>query len=183
MLVVLAVLVLGLVPSTPTVVERTEYYEVSGSSERELRVAIDQARPKDQEGVRHDAVTNWDVRWKYRYETVNTGCALASLETTLEVVSIFPRWSNRGSGSPLAQRWDKYLAALDEHEVGHLQIARRAAREIHERLSELNLARTCPLLKESIDSKGRALLDQFRSEGAEYDRQTKHGASQGARFP
>ena len=41
-----AVLLLGLVPSMPTVVERNEYYDVAGSSDDELRAAINTRRPK-----------------------------------------------------------------------------------------------------------------------------------------
>lgn len=182
MLAALAMLLFGQVPSVPRVVERTEYYDVTGSTEHELRAVMDRRRPKDSAGERHDAVTNWDVHWKYRYVTVTDGCALASLATTLDVVTIFPRWSNRQSGA-LTQRWDKYVAALEAHESEHMQIALRAARIIHERLSTLEEERTCLLLKASIDSKGQALLDQLRREEAEYDLRTQHGASQGARFP
>jgi predicted secreted Zn-dependent protease len=182
MFAALTVLFLGLVPSSPTVVDRTEFYDVAGSTEHEVRAAINRLRPKDSKGERHDAVTNWDVQWKYRYVTVADGCALASFATTLEVVTIFPRWSNRQSGA-LTQRWDKYVAALEAHESEHMQIALHAAQVIHQRLPSVEVARTCLLLKASIDSKGQALLDQLHSEEAEYDRRTQHGASQGARFP
>lgn len=180
---VLAVLLLGLAPSVPAVVERTDHYDVAGSSEHELRAAINARRPKDDEGIPHDGLTNWDVRWKYRYVTTPEGCAVASVATTLDVVTILPRWSNRQAGSTLAQRWDKYIAALEDHEREHMQIALRAARMIQQRLSSLEIARTCPLLEESINLTGQTLLDQFRSDDDEYDRRTKHGASQGARFP
>ena len=182
MVAMLIVLVAGLVAQTPTVEERVDYYDVAGSSEEELRAAIDKQRPKDRAGERHDAVTNWDVLWTYRYVTVAGGCAVGSLATTLEVATIFPRWPNRQSGT-LTERWDKYTAALKAHEREHMDIALRAAQVIHKRLSSHEKARTCPLLKASIDSKGQALLDQFRSEEAEYDQRTQHGASQGARFP
>ena len=182
MVAVLIMLAAGLVAQTPIVEERVDYYDVAGSSEDELRAAIDKQRPTDRAGERHDAVTNWDVRWTYRYVTAAEGCGLGSLATTLEVVTIFPRWPNRQSGA-LTERWDKYIAALKAHERDHMEIAHRAAQVIHERLSRHEKARTCPLLKASIDSKGQALLDQFRSEDTEYDQRTQHGGSQGARFP
>ena len=183
MLAALALLLLALGPSTPTVEERTEYYDVAGSSDAELRAAINARRPKDGDGVQHDAVTNWDVRWTYRYVTSDQGCALQSLSIRLEVLTIMPRWSTRQAGTMLEQRWNKFVAALDIHETEHQQIALRAANRVHERLSAIAEARTCPLLEESLNSTGRALLDQFRGEDKEYDRRTNHGASQGARFP
>jgi predicted secreted Zn-dependent protease len=182
MLAALTAFVLGLASSPLTVVERTEYYDVAGSTEHELRADIDRRRPKDSESVRRDAVAKWDIQWKYRYATASDGCAVASLTTTVEVVTIFPRWSNRQSGA-VAQRWDKWIAALEVHETEHTQIALAAAQVIHERLSAVEAARTCPLLEESINSKGLALLDQLRNDNAEYDRRTQHGATQGTRFP
>lgn len=182
MLAALTMLLLAQGPSAPQLVERTEYYEVAGSSEQELRAAINKQRPKDRAGERHDAVTSWDVRWKFRYVTVAEGCALESLATTLEVVTILPRWPNRQSGA-LTQRWDKYIAALEAHEDEHLQIGLRAARLVHARLSTSEVARSCPILEERINSQAKTIVDQFLSEDAEYDRRTKHGASQGALFP
>ena len=98
MVAMFIMLAAGLVAQTPTVEERVDYYEVAGSSEDELRAAIDKQRPKDRAGERHDAVTDWDVQWEYRFVTSGNGCALGSLVTTLEVVTILPRWPNRQSG-------------------------------------------------------------------------------------
>jgi predicted secreted Zn-dependent protease len=183
MLAALMGLFLEAAAAAPTVVERSEYYEVAGSSAEELRAAIDRLRPKDGRGERHDAVTRWDVHWEYRYSSAAGPCALTSFATSVEVSTRLPKWSNRDAGSWLAERWDRYMPALEDHENGHAQIGLRAARAIQEHVSALDPARTCALLEDSIRSKGEALLDKHRSEDAEYDRRTKHGASQGVRFP
>lgn len=173
----------SVVVAAPTVVERSEYYEVAGSSAEQLRASINRMRPNDGKGERHDAVTRWDVHWQYRYRSAAGACALTSFTTSVEVLTTLPTWSNREAGSRLAERWDRYITALKDHERGHARIGLRAAREIQERISALEPAPTCPLLEESIKSKGEALLDAHRSEEVEYDRRTKHGSLQGARFP
>src|SRR6266498_262456 len=154
MLAALMALLLGPVGADPTVVERSEYYEVAGSSEKELRAAIDRLRPNDAKGERHDAFTKWDVHWEYRYNSSAGACALTSFTTSVEVSTRLPKWSNRDAGSRLAERWDRYIAALQDHERGHAQIGLRAAKAIQERLSALDQQPTCPLLEESIKSKG-----------------------------
>jgi predicted secreted Zn-dependent protease len=183
MFAVVMSLLLGVTASVPSVVERSEYYEVVGSSPNELRAAIDHVRPTDPAGEPHDAVTSWDVRWQFRLAKTASGCAVTSFGTSVEIVTTLPRWSNRQAGSALAARWDKYLAALESHEREHVQITLRATRMIHEQLSQFGTGLTCALLEESINAKGHALLDELASEHETYDRRTRHGASQGVRFP
>jgi len=183
MLAALVALLVETVAASPTVVERSEYYEIAGSTADELRAAINRLRPKDAKGERHDATTHWDVRWEYRYTSAQGACTLTSFVTSVAIVTTLPRWSNRDAGSRLAERWARYMAALTEHERGHAEIGLHAARTIQGRLSALEPAQTCPLLEESIKLKGEALLAEYRSEETDYDRRTKHGASQGARFP
>lgn len=169
--------------ATPSVVKRSSYYEIVGSSVEELRASIDRQRPRDKNGDRHDAVTEWTVRWDYRYTAEASVCALTSFATSLSVSTRLPRWSRREKGSSLARRWDRYIEALEEHERGHARIAQRAAQAVQDRVSAIAPVTTCPLLIESIRSTGEDLIALYRSEDAEYDRRTSHGVEQGARFP
>src|SRR5262245_33407232 len=182
MLTILIGLLLA-VTATPRVVEQREYYAVRGSSENELRSALNRLRPRDAKGEAHDAITRWDVRWEYRYASAAGNCALTSFSTSVEVVMTIPRWANREAGSPLAARWERYITALEAHERGHAEIVIRAAKAIQERLSALEPVPTCQALEASIKAKGEALLDEHRREEVEFDRRTEHGMREGARFP
>ena len=165
------------------VLERPDFYEVKGSSAEELRRAMNLLGPRDDKGERRDASTHWTVRWDYRHRAVAGVCYLTSFTTTLTVDTILPKWDGEGAVPALQERWDDFLLALEEHEGGHADIGRRAAREIQERGSALSSARSCPALVDAIKSTSKVLLARHRKEDAEYDRRTDHGRSQGARFP
>ena len=116
MVAVLIMLAAGLVAQTPTVEERVDYYDVAGSSEDELRAAIDKQRPKDRAGERHDAVTNWDVQ-------------LGHIATSPSAVTAAPsgRWPRRSKSSrfcrdgpiakvgALTERWRQVTSQRSRH--------------------------------------------------------------------
>ena len=170
-------------PAPAAVGERTEYYEITGSSARELRKAIDRLRPTDAKGERFDAHTKWDVRWRYQLTLGERSCALREFGTSVQILITLPNWARRPAGSALAARWERYSEALSEHEREHVAIGVRAASAIQERVSALEAAPTCQLLEQSIKTKAESILDEFRAEEATYDRRTRHGATQGALFP
>ena len=51
------------------------------------------------------------------------------------------------------------------------------------RLSHLSAYPTCDELEQVADTLGQSQLDAFRREELEYDRTTRHGEFQDARFP
>jgi predicted secreted Zn-dependent protease len=183
----LAVAVAGLLLQatsvSPRVDETVEYYDVTGSSAPELRAVMDRLGPETDDGERFDALTIWHVRWRYRYESDGDACAISAFTTSVEIRMTLPRWSFRAAGSPLAERWDRYIDALVDHERRHADIGVRAAEAIQRQVSALEPASTCALLEETIQEHAERLLDQYRDEEIRYDERTRHGATQGAVFP
>lgn len=175
-------LLLGAATPGLTIVESTEYYEVTGSSAQELLAAIARHAPGDQKGRRGVGMTSWEARWQYQLKKTPSGCVRTSFDMNVTLVIMLPRWRNRYDATGLADRWNIYVAALEGHERGHLEIALRGAQEMHERLSRIDSAGTCGQLEQLIDSTGEALLDDLDRVQFDYDRRTNHGATQGVRF-
>jgi predicted secreted Zn-dependent protease len=162
---------------------KTNFFNVSGVSERELRRSISQARPwKDKpEG---DATTAWRIEWTFKVTSSETACHIQSFSTRTTVTMTFPKWTPPSSApQALAERWEGYLTALKTHEEGHKQIALAAAAEIQRRVKALKSEPTCEALSTSMTSTAQAVLAEYRQKEIEYDRTTQHGAAQGARFP
>jgi predicted secreted Zn-dependent protease len=156
------------------------YYDVAGASADELRAQLDLHGPTGQQ----DAYTDWWVQWRYDRVQAANGCELRSLAVTLDVTFTFPRWSPPDDAAPgLRERWEDYLAALRVHEEGHKEIALRAANEIAAALSSLPASPSCAELEQAADGTGERILERYRQQELSYDRQTDHGATQGARFP
>ncbi len=163
--------------------ERVETYDVNGSNARELRQELDRKGPLF-EGRRFDARTRWWVRWRYDLTPVAGGCRPTRPQVDLEIVITLPRWRRPASvPEDLAERWELYLERLREHEDGHAAVAEQAARTIAGLLEDLPAEEDCGSADRAADQAAQAEIGRANARDRQYDRETGHGASQGARFP
>jgi predicted secreted Zn-dependent protease len=145
-------------------------YEVSGSTESEMRAQLNAYGPSG-----HDAYTRWYVRWDWPgYGAAN--CRLQDAEVSYEIIVTFPHWTPTEHAAPeLATKWNGYLYALALHENGHVN----------------NVVSQVPVVTAAIknstclsaEAAAQAVLQQMRQFDSQYDHDTDHGRTQGARFP
>ena len=161
----------------------TNFFNVSGASERELRRSINLSRPwKDRREA--DASTEWKIEWTFRLDSSEKDCQLQSFTTKTSIAMTLPRWMPRPPGlESLTQQWERYLTALRSHEEGHKQIALAAVAEIRRRVKALKSEATCEALSALLNRTAKSVIAEYRQKEVEYDRNTDHGATQGARFP
>lgn len=169
----------------PKVTETVEHYEISGASPWEVRKALDQAGPIDStENKRFDAVTKWYVNWRYRYQRTEQSCAIASATTDVKVTITMPRLKDEGAAPPaLRQAFERYTANLLVHEKGHGKIGIDIARRIEDGLAGLPAEPNCDRMGQVANEFGRKLIREANQQDIDYDARTRHGATQGARFP
>jgi predicted secreted Zn-dependent protease len=169
--------------ATPKINTTTEYYEITGSSVKELRKQMNKFGVREQDGKRFDARTEWLVHWTYMFHRAGMVCMIGGVKATLDIKYLMPKWTNASSASEkLQEKWNRYYAALQKHEEGHAEIARQAADEIEKSLGKMRGGANCPGLGEEANKIGNAILDDYRKKEKDYDRQTKHGKTQGAVF-
>lgn len=162
---------------------RIEYYDVQGTSGREVLNSMNERGPVGKDGVRYHGFTSWHVKWTYQFASNGKLCEIQSLKTESSGVMTLPKW-DRPDRAPtnLKQEWDRYSAALRVHENGHYNLGVSASNEITRRLSSLTNGAGCKALREEIDSKASAIISEFRAKEVDYDATSRHGATQGARF-
>ena len=137
-----------------------------------------------QQGQRYDGWTQWEINWRYEYESSHETCSLTSHKVTTQITITLPRWTNQASASPeLQRRWDNFWNALQAHENNHVRLSLQAATEVENMLDNLAPQSTCDALEAVINSKGQNILQANRERNAAYDRETNHGMSEGVRFP
>jgi predicted secreted Zn-dependent protease len=164
--------------------ERVERYDISGSTPADLRREMNAKGPQGAGGRRFDGYTKWYVSWNYRYHNSGGSCAFASVTTSVSVAITLPRWSNESSaGSDVRRQWARYLAALEQHEQGHRRHGIDAANEIDRAIAAMPPAGNCDALGANANALGAGILQKYNQRGLDYDRDTRHGATQGARFP
>jgi predicted secreted Zn-dependent protease len=171
--------------SNPSVSVKTVYYQINGSTAKQLRTQMNQFGPLiKNENRRYDGMTNWFVRWSYRYSDTNGSCTINSVNVSTEVIFTLPKWNiPRNVSSSLIASWNKYLAALQVHENGHKNNGIAAGNEILRTLKTLPASSSCPLLEKTANSTSQSIIKRYNQEDIRYDRNTKHGLTQGTRFP
>jgi predicted secreted Zn-dependent protease len=169
----------------PVVTQTFDYYDVDGATAQELRAELDRRGPIDgTEHRRFDAVTHWYVRWRFTYENVGGGCEITTVSTNADITYAFPRLRHQ-SAAPAALRraFAGYLKNLLVHEKGHAQVGIDIAARIEAAIRRLPSAPTCPVLDDAANDLGHALIKEANQLDIDYDAQTQHGKTQGARFP
>jgi predicted secreted Zn-dependent protease len=171
-------------PSDITITVDYAYYHIAGSSAEELRAQMSEFGPTNDSGERHDARTNWSVRWSYPFSREDGGCTPGPIKVTVDTTFVLPQWDvPSNAAEELVDRWNTYMATLQLHENGHKEIAIEAGREILLSMDALPPYTSCGALEQAADALGERILDRFREEEFNYDKTTDHGATQGARFP
>jgi predicted secreted Zn-dependent protease len=157
----------GALPQT-----RLTGYVVSGRNLRSVRAMMTDARPADSTGARHDALTSWRIQPKLMQRNGECDPQSADVEYTITVTLPDLETRDQLNRSERAE-WDRYFAALIGHETNHVRIVQVGVERLK---ASMQAARGC----EAIHAASRAVLAEIREASAQYDRQTRHGATEGA---
>jgi predicted secreted Zn-dependent protease len=177
----------GLSPDTtptplPTVIAtvdipyaRVTYYDISGSTETELRDQMNALAPTGPDGYHGDALTSWYIRWTWDgYGTED--CDLRTAKATYDIKITMPRWIPPQDVSPaLIEKWNRYILALAGHEKVHVD----------------NVIANLPVITNTIrratcstaEARAQEILEGMHQNDINLDAATDHGITQGAQFP
>lgn len=153
------------------------YYDVTGSTARELRASMDEVGPRDSSDGNKpvDAFMDWYISWNWPgYRTDK--CDLSAASVTYSIKVMMPHWEAPADASPeLASQWSKYMQALALHEQGHVNIIVNNYLDVKTAIQDA----TCL----TAEAAAQKVLDSLRELNSSYDSETKHGETQGAIFP
>lgn len=169
---------------TSVVDDRVEYYPVSGASAQELRWALDQVGPQNDEGGRSDAITKWHFEYTYSVSHNPRECRLHSIDTTATITMILPRWTPGPGASPeLVRKWQDYVTCARLHESGHRRIYLDAIAQLRLKAGALGAFPDCDGVERALDVTATSLLARLKDDQLAYERRTDHGYAQCGRFP
>lgn len=155
------------------------YYPVSLHSGSTLISQFNAASSIRENGEIFHGNTHWDIHWSFRWNTDASGrCRLISVNTKLDVVMTLP--DAKGADTHQLAVVTSYSRALRMHEQGHYDIARRAARDIDQSLLAMPGMNDCKTLDIHANAKGYELLERYNELSRQYDKDTRHGRTQGA---
>ena len=162
----------------------TNRYQIQGQSIEELRRSLNQLRPWKASARPHDAQTEWRTRMQYRTVTLPGIAWCTNFATVTQITMTLPGWTaTNGASAATLREWNRYLRALAEHEAGHARHAREGTLELHRRVKALEAQPDAETVRQRLDALLAEVQQQVRQQDADYDRETRHGATQGALFP
>ena len=156
-------------------------YPVHARAGQTLREALNAATPITSHGQRFHGYTHWNVRWNFWWQQDGAGrCRITRVATRLRTRVQMPELRT-GTATQEAQ-FQRYHRALYAHEQGHVQFGRQAAQAIDQGIAALPEAPDCPTLERQANALGHRLLAEQAAQEKAYDRDTRHGATQGAKL-
>ena len=157
----------------------TKYYDISGSNEEELRAQVAGLGPEGYAALTHASYSSY-----YDFREHDNVCEIDHVRVDTKITFTYPRWKDISSDQKLADGWNRNLAALENHEKGHEEIARKASQDMYDYLYLLLPAYpSCGELKQKADALEQAVLEEAKKNDREYDRVTDHGRNQATRDP
>jgi predicted secreted Zn-dependent protease len=168
-----------------TVTAEAAWYAARGPTPEALARALTRATPyRDPEGAPFHAGTDWTLRWGWATEARAAGCQIVSPRVHVDLTLTLPLWRPPPEPDPdLAAAWQRYTAALWEHELGHVDRAVGAADALLHQLRALPAGPDCLAAERAARALAADAVELLREEQRVYDAATGHGSTQGASFP
>jgi predicted secreted Zn-dependent protease len=159
------------------------YYDIRGSNAGELRAAMSASGPLDRMGSgRHwSGQAHWSVKYWIHDSEAGGNCSISRAQVHIDSEVDLPRWADRDTAAPeLREQWDRYIAALRTHELGHLDNGIRFGNALAQHLAAIPAQSECSPLLGLAQREFDTVLPDYNRMDVEYDRVTSHGELQGA---
>jgi len=182
-----ALLLLTLLPTARAAPElrlNNVFYTVTGDTVKALWANVLARTPVAQNGKKHVAYTRWQVNWRFWWQHNGENCDISKVNTQLDVTYTLPKLeSETTTPHDVTERWNRYYAALFEHEQGHKNLGLQAAQEIEQQISNMGARADCTQLEHDANRIARDVIEHYIDIEKEYDRTTNHGLNTGVVFP
>jgi predicted secreted Zn-dependent protease len=158
-----------------------DYYDINGQDRDTLIRQLAQLFPGDKKTL---GLTEWGVEWEvqFNYNQDNI-CTQFNVQVTGFITFLMPRWTGYTQGSPaLKKKWDTMYEALQRHEDGHALHGVKALKEVQRLKPRLSRTATCRSIADNFYRRASKILQKYKQKDIDYDRETRHGITQGTIF-
>ncbi len=157
-----------------------KYYEISPRTPYEIKPELMRRSPIRAGSGSYNGHTDWYIDWKYQTAPGSNGCRLVSVQTRVHVMHTLPSLSEYVTDEKTIEVFNKFNAALSQHEKNHGDHGLSAAREMDKIFSEVQPQRSCRDLARMLDGIGQSIVQKYTQLDREYDRTTNNGETEGA---
>lgn len=157
--------------------EHLESYQVTGTDRASIGEGI-RALPIN--GQRFAGSYKWNMAWRYQTHARNAICYMSQATVAIDATITLPQWSAPHDANPaLVDDWNRYTSALTTHETGHRELVLAGAKRMQRALLDVS-PQPCGSMQTAAKRAAQAQMEEIRNEDVQYDRTTRHGATQGA---
>jgi predicted secreted Zn-dependent protease len=157
-----------------------KYYTISPRSPYEIKPELMRRSPVRDGRGSFNGHTDWYIDWQYQAVPGPYGCQLHNIRTKVHVVHILPALSENVTDKLTIEVFNKFNAALTQHEKNHGNNGLTAAREIDKALNKIQPQQNCRYLSRMADDIGNSIVQKYIQADNEYDRATNNGITEGA---
>ena len=155
------------------------YYVATAVPDKSLQSILNAASPIHHDGKVFFGHTDWYVRWNMWWlEEPQGSCRITKVNAKVSGMITLPRLVNATTAQQ--DLFNSLVAALRVHELGHYEIARKAAADIESGILSMPQMHSCTALEAAANERGAETLDQYKAIERKYDVDTDHGRTQGA---
>ncbi len=155
------------------------YYQIYGNTPTSIYNQIMACGPLFAGGTRYAAATSYQFNWAFQTTATESGtCGLNDLKVAVRSDILMPSWQKPASATAsAASYWASSRQNLLNHELGHADIAYKAAQNLYAQLSSLPPAASCDAVRNQANSLGnKARADTYQAQLG-YDQATNHGTN------
>jgi len=156
-----------------------EYYDAPVARGQSLLTALNSASTIREDGRTFHGHTKWLVRWNFWWqENRDRSCRITSVKTSVATTITLPRIS--GGTAAQKSEFQRFSAALKEHELGHRDNGKEAAEQVQRAILAMPEMADCKQLERAANEAGRRVIREHNDKDKRYDAETRHGRNQGA---
>ena len=146
-------------PKSLSIVEKIEYYSISGKTAAELATSMSNNGPYSrQHRQRAWATARRDMSYQLTRQKFKKNCRVKSARVKMTIIYTMPKPRKiKRVPRRVRQKWAKMYSLLNRHERTHGLYYKQLAKKIHRSLSTMKPASNC----RSLNKKAKQLVDIF----------------------
>ncbi len=147
-----------------------EHYEIRGDSPEELNLEM------HAKGQGANGMTTAKVKYDFMCQGGGDTYAIRSISSKCMAKMRLPKWYGVDNASPeFKEIWNKYYSALRTHEMGHVLICAKTAKQVKDALESIPSASMCTGISQLADESAEKAVSDMPGKQEQYDADTLHG--------
>lgn len=176
-------LVFALAASARAEISSTEYvhfYPVDGLTLADAAARIHADSPIIIDDRKFVGLSQPRFKWSLETESASGPCSIKSAQVSLITHTTLPRWRHlRGARLVDANEWNRFIAALTQHERNHKVLYEAGAHRLRDAFLNLPPQRNCRVLRRTANRIFQDEISRIQTENSRYDKDVRHGLDEG----